>query len=114
MSFWGELGGGARGADRLDATVCLGNSSYSAVQSGIYISYRQCDIERPAHMMEGASLYFKVSNRKVIKLVQDIGMKMAERKNPMTLQVYKYLVKTFFKSDKKEHTFAYLFLVLDW
>ena len=50
-------GGGAGGGDKIDVTVRLGGSSYSMVQIGVSFLYRQCGIERPAHVRAGVSLY---------------------------------------------------------
>ena len=65
-------------------------------------------------MKSGVSLYCKGSKRKWRKLVWDIGMEVTEGKKLITLHFYKYLSKEVFKSDKKEHIFAHLFLVIDW
>ena len=64
-------------------------------------------------MKAGISLYYNFSKRKGIKLVQYIGWEVREGNNPMTLQVYKYLAKMIYESDKKEHIFSRLFLILD-
>ena len=52
--------------------------------------------------------------RKGGNLVQDIDLEVMEGKKPMTLQFCKYLANMLFWSDKKEHIFAHIFLVLDW
>ena len=69
--------------------------------TGVSFLYRQCGIERTVYAKAGLSLYCKYSNRKGRHLVQGIGLEVMERKNPMTLQVYKYLAKAFLKVTRK-------------
>ena len=89
-------GGGAGGGENFFVAVWLGYILYR-----VSFLYRQCGIERTVYAKAGLSLYCKYSNRKGRHLVQGIGLEVMERKNPMTLQVYKYLAKAFLKVTRK-------------
>ena len=65
-------------------------------------------------MVDALSLCNKGSKRRGKKLKQNLGLKIEEGKKPMSFQVYSFLCKKMFESDKREHVFAHLFLVLDW
>ena len=104
--------GGSGGRYKIDIAVGLGYISYSAVQIEILYLYRQCVIERPEHLKKGVSLYCKDLKRNGRNLVQNIALEVAGGKTMMTLQVYKYLAKTIFGSDKKEHIFYHNFFCL--
>ena len=77
----------------------LRDNSYSAVQR--FKKNRKCGVERPEDVKEGISVYYKWSKRKGRKLVHYLGMGVMERKILMALQIYRYLVKDFFKIDNK-------------
>ena len=82
---------GVRG--KVKVAVRLGDSSYSAVQSGIAFLYRQCGLERTTEIKEGLALYCKGSKRKGRKLKQDLGLAISEGKKPMSREVYSFLAK---------------------
>jgi phage-related protein len=43
-----------------------------------------------------------------------LALKLNEGKKPMSREVYSFLAQKLFESERKEHIFAHLFLVLDW
>jgi len=45
---------------------------------------------------------------------EGLGLAITEGKRPLSQEAYKLLAKTLFHSEKKEHIFGHVFLVLDW
>ena len=104
----------AGGRGKVKVAVRLSDSSYSAVQSAISFLFRQCGLERPIEIKDGLALYCKGSKRKGRQLKQSLGLVISEGKKPMSKEVYSLLAKKMFISEKKEHIFSHLFLLLDW
>ena len=102
------------GGGKIKVCVRLSDSSYSAIQSGISYLYRQSGVERTTEIKEGMSLYCKGSKRKGRQLKQSLGLAITEGKKPMSREVYSFIAKKMFQSEKREHIFSHLFLLLDW
>ena len=109
-----SLEGDVDDQNQVKVAVRLGDSSYSAVQSGVSFLYRQSGVQRSAEIKEGVALYCKGSKRKGRRLKQDLGLDISEGKKAMSKNVYSFLAKKLFESKDPEHLFAHLFLVLDW
>ena len=77
-------GDGSGFRKKIDTSISLEDISCSSVKSGLK-RYRQCGIERPNYVRAGGSLYYKGSNKKWKKLVQNIGMEVTKGNNPMNL-----------------------------
>ena len=98
----------------VQVAVRLSDSIYTGIQSAIAYLYRQSGIERPQAIKDCLSLYCKGSKRRGKKLKQNLGLKIEEGKKGMKRQVYSKIAKLLFQSEKKEHIFAHVFLILDW
>ena len=72
------------GGSKIKVCVRLSDSSYSAIQSGILILYRQSGMERTVDIKEGMSMYCKGSKRKGRQLKQSLGLAISEGKKPMS------------------------------
>ena len=88
--------------------------SYSPVQSDISIFYIQCSFERIAHAKAGVCLYCKGLKKKRDEVGSGSLFGGDGDKKYNNLTGLKTFGQIFYVSDKKEHDFADLFLVLHW
>ena len=71
-------------------------------------------MKRTTEIKEGMLVYYKGSKRKGRHLKQSLGLVISEGKKPMSREVYSFIAKKMFISEKREHIFNHLFLLLDW
>jgi len=100
--------------ETVDAYVLQSASSYEGVRSAIAYLYRISKVERPAELQSQMSQLLAGSKRTGRKEKQGLALKISEGKKRMTKEVYSFIAKKLFESDKPEHLFAHLFLLLDW
>lgn len=89
-------------------------ATYDGIRSAITFLYTSTGNKMNLVMQESLSLYIKGSRRLNILAKQTLGLDITEGKKPMTRKVYKKIAEILFRSQKKEHLFTYLFLVLEW
>jgi len=105
---------GSEASRSVDALVRCSDSTYSGITSAIAFLYAESNNTMPVALKANISRYVKGSKRHGRRLKQDLGLKLTEGKSPISKRVYEKTAEYLFKSEKKEHIFAHMFLILDW
>ena len=99
---------------KVEVSVQQSISSYESIRSAIGYIYKMCRIQMPQHMQDHLRIFIAGKRRAGIKEKEELGLTITEGKRPLSQQAYELLAKTMFFSERKEHVFAHVFLVLDW
>ena len=99
---------------KVEVTVQQSMSSYESVRSSIGYIYKMCRIPMPKEMRDNLKMLIAGKRRAGLKEKEGLGLSIVEGKRPLSQEAYELLAKTLFFSEKKEHIFAHVFLVLDW
>ena len=73
-----------------------------------------CRVPMPKQMQDNLKMLLAGKRRAGLKEKEGLGLSITEGKRPLSQEAYELLAKTLFFSEKKEHIFAHVFLVLDW
>ena len=99
---------------KVEVNVQQSISSYESIRSAIGYIYKMSRISMPQHMQDHLRIFIAGKRRAGIKEKEELGLTINEGKKPLSQDAYELISKTFFFSEKKEHVFAHVFLVLDW
>jgi len=89
-------------------------SSYESIRSSINYIFRMCQVHMPKLMQDNLKMLLARKRRVGLKEKQGLGLSITEGKKTLSQEAYELLAKTLFHSEKKEHIFGHVFLVLDW
>ena len=97
--------------------VRLNSSAYDSACSALSHLYTESGLDKstvnPGLWLKLSS-YKKCSRRMLANQKKKFGLKLTERKKPLSFQVYKKLCEILFKSNKNSDIPAQTFLVLEW
>ena len=100
--------------EKIEVSVQQSISSYESIRSSIGYIYKMCRIPMPKQMQNNLKMLLAGKRRAGLKEKEQLGLTITEGKRPLSQEAYELLAKTLFFSEKKEHIFAHIFLVLDW
>ena len=101
--------------EQIDALVLQSISSYEAVRSGLQYLHKRAGVQMTQKFEQSMAQFIAGCKRTIPKEKQELAQKITEGKEPMSVEVYEYIAKEMFESDKAEHSlFAHLFFLLDW